>query len=275
MPFRVTMIWRLLTQGFTESWYYDSGGSLSNADNKTIMNMAVSRMTLEGAGVVMDAVRIQDLSAKRVVSYIQLPTTIATSGFDAEMPNAAILCSAGRLDGSAVRQMWIRGTADRYMDYQAALNQFVPNPLLVKAVSAFEKVIKNNAWRIQTAAKLFTAGTFSSPVTALASVGGAAILSVGAVGWAVGDTVIVSGFTKPLGYLNGTYGPHAFGVAALNVKLKKSITNEDAARYVTGAYVRKRVTSLVAIERVEAERPGTRRTGKIFFAQHGRRPGRR
>lgn len=276
MPYKVTLIWRFITQGWTESWYLNSSSPVGPALNAQVLAMATARNALNGKGTVLQAVRISDYANPRKINFVDVGTTRPSPApKNADQPNASYLAEASAFGGGNVRQCWLRGIPDDWVVYNPVTDTFETVGQLTRAFGTFRGIIVNSAWAIQAIAPLNNGATATQPIDALSSVGGAAKLTVAVAPWAVTDTIIVSGFRKPISFLNGTYGPKHWSKTGTDINPQIAITTQQASLYLGGASIRRRVTSLVQIGQFELQHPGTRRTGRELFAQRGRRSVRR
>lgn len=272
-PYKVTLLYNFASGGWSESWYYNSTNEWTDEDKAKVMRLADARNGLVGYGVSLVGIRVSDLSSPRTVMTFLLDKMTTTQVSGPDQNAAAWLLKATGTNGHGNRQVWCRSIPDKWIEWSAGDNRFLPVGPLYDAVELFRTVIKQSPWSLQIVAPVKAAGTGTTTVTALAATPtGAVTLTLKApVGLTDGQTLIVSGFAKPLSVLNGYYRPAAYTLGSATIVLRKAVSDYDIASYRTGGFVRNRVVSYTRVVNVNITRPGTRRTGGAFFVPAGHR----
>jgi hypothetical protein len=278
VAYKFTMLFNTSTsQGFSESWYWASSTPISGLSTTPFRNLAEIRDGLCATGVNLVGWRISDTSDPRKV-YAERRAIPAGAGNPQDPTSTAILALAYGVDGIGRRQFWMRGVRDEWIARNIAQNRWETVGSFTTAFEAFrnEIVSNTNSWRLKTFERLVTSPTKQKVSVLRISGGGRPILEVPAVaGFADSDVLTVSGFKKPLSYLNGNYTDANWNKSSgppATIELGNQTLSEPAkATYGIGAFVRKQEVAYTGISHIELGDPRSRRVGRAFFVPAGRR----
>lgn len=272
MPFKYTMLFNFLGQGWSETWYYNANVPFPVAQNSVFDNLMQSRGLLCGENVVAAGWRLSDVSNPRN-TFVRLFGKVNNSGLLPDTATNAWLASVRGVNGVGRRQLWLRNVPDAWIAFDTTAEKFVPTGPLINALAGYTGTLVQPPWCIRTVQSL-AASTTKARVTAVAAgPAGGTVLTVNLGGVPVGTSIVVSGFRGPLGFLNGTYDGNTgstLGTTTLTLN-HKGVTAADAAAYVGGAFARTLVFFYTSISTIDLVAPRERKVGRAFFVPRGRR----
>lgn len=274
-PYKVTYLANFRASGFSETWTYNLTASLAAADFASIEKLGSLRAKMFGGKTTLEAIRIADIANPRAVQVIQRGQPTKTT-FDQtnDVASAAWLAMVRGAGGQGRRQIWLRGAPDIFIAYNDATGQFLKPPELVANFEAYKKELTSGRWVIAAKEPLGGAGVQQQFATSIqANTFNTAEIRVAATPWDSNSAIVVTGFRKPWSYLNGTYSPGKWYKSAgpVAVNLEKPVALNFSQASIAGVRIRGKVPSYVAIDTIDLVRPGSRRTGRGFFAPSGRR----
>lgn len=275
MPFKFSMLMNVPAGGFSETWYYDGGTDLPVPPGNPFDDLALARQSILSKNAVMIGWRLTDMANPRV-SEIKLYPKGVVNDSAADVPTTAWLAIAKGANNIGRRQLWIRGVADDMVSWNEVGQRFQYNAAFLAAFNEYVRTLTGagSKWSIQHVGSKKELGAAVFPVSAVAPVVGSSGTSLtcpNAVNNAL--PIIVAGFKKPLGKLNGTYLPTSGFLSTVNTValLTKSAPTYALNGYPGGATVRQRLTTLVNVKNIKLEFARERRVGRAFFELRGRR----
>lgn len=143
MPFKTLFFYSIGNQGFSETWYINTG-PVDTAHFNARTTLYTARQAMLGEGCYIQGVRTTDLSTKGSTLFTAYPAPVVVSGGNPVRDNATNALQV-RLTaaGAYKRTMWLRGGPDdwQYYDINAAefVNQNIPN-LLSSFIAACNQV---------------------------------------------------------------------------------------------------------------------------------------
>lgn len=277
-PYKFTMLFNTSTaQGFSETWYYNSSNTIGQLSLSDFDALAAARDNLCASFVNLVGYRISDVSDPRK-TYPKTFTDISQAGNVPDPASTAWLASARGADGVGRRQFWMRGILDSWVSFNLTTNQWNVVGGFKAKYDAFVNLLTSSGsnWRIQTITSRKASTTARSVSTVAPSTSGnTTILSVADVTNYGSTPIIVSGYKKPLSYLNGTYingsGYDVNSGTNSIILLQRQVNANAATFFGKGGVVRTKQTTLTPITHVELIAPRSRRVGRAFFVPAGRR----
>lgn len=277
-PYKFTMLFNVSTgQGFSESWYYQSASTIGQLSLTDFDALATARDNLCASFVNLVGWRLSDTTDPRK-TYVKTFTDVSQAGNIPDPASTAWLASARGADGVGRRQFWMRGILDSWVSFNLTTNQWNVVGGFKSKFDAFVSLLTSQGsnWRIQTITSRKQSATARGVATVAPSVSGnTTLLSLADVTPYGSTPIIVSGFKKPLSYLNGTYiNGSGYDVnAGTNsiILLQRQVNANAASFFGKGGVVRTKQTTLTPITHVELVSPRSRRVGRAFFVPAGRR----
>lgn len=272
-PYKVTLLWNFQGSGFSETWYYNITAALGPADLAAISAMSTARNGLTAAFVNLVAYRISDTTNPRQ-TIVKDFVTVPGGGSNPDTPTNAWLAIARGPAGQGRRQLWMRGIADDWVEWNQANATWKLIGPFKTAFDKFVGIVSKTPWAMRTVktqaqgapgvgiALVAPGATNSAPVLTMS--GGAA---------PPGGTLIIGGFRQPLSFLNGTYlYPTGYATGSTTITLRaKTVSQFQCSSYVTGAVVRSQQFNYVTPSTIQLVSPRERRVGRAFFVPRGRR----
>jgi hypothetical protein len=273
VPNKFTMLFNFGGSGFSETWYSNDAVPTPIPPNSKWDQLYASRFALCNNSVTAIGYRISDPDNPRLTQSRVNPG-LASFGDPPEPVQQAWLATVRGQANVGRRQFWMRGIADDWIQWSAASQSFtVVGPLKV-AFDKFKALLLAGQWCIRTVQSLKAAGG-GNPVNAISpnALGNAVTLSAAGAGIDKTKPIIVSGFKKGLGYLNGTYAAlSGYQIPGNDVWIYgKSVSTTNATAYVGGGRVRQALYTYTPVADMNLEFPRERRTGRAFFVPRGRR----
>ena len=282
MTVKFTMKFNYGGSGWSESWYNPAPvpSATSSILQPPFSTLQQARYLLSGARVQFAGWSVTDVANPRSGAAGYYGSTLTpTQANAADNPTAGWLVDV-RGVGNQVRNLFLRGIQDADTVQSTVGTDFPIPGGLSDAFSAYRGALTAGGWQLKVVAKKFAAGTQTQAITGLSpNSGGNAIVLIGPAPYAVippaafPPNIIVSGFKKPLGYINGTYiyGSGWFVDAAGKVNLEgKSVATIQALAYTGGAMIRIQVPTYVNVLNATLMFPRTRHIGRPFFGERGR-----
>lgn len=276
--FKYSMLFNFQGQGFSESWYTTAGTLLgtSGSLNPPFLPLAIARANMTGKYVLLVGVRLTDLSNPRNTQTYAFAQK-AQAGDDPDNVTNSFLVNVRGAANVGNRSLFIRGLPDDAIVWNDAAQVFSPVGVMVRQFSAYRNALLNDGWQlraVQPIAKPIPAGQLISAITNN-PVTDAVVITTSAAMPNQTLPLLVSGFKKPLSFLNGTYQPNSgFTITSgSSVTLRnRAMTLPQSLTFVSGsAAVRTQNFAFVNVNRVTIEFPRERRTGRAFFVPAGRR----
>lgn len=279
LALKFTMLFNFAQTGFSESWYYNGsppGGSLPllSGDFKAL---ADARTLMSAKYVDIVGCRLSDTENPRMTM-----TQFLFSKFQGSAaPDVASNAWMALVRGVALRgrrQLWLRGIPDDQIEWDAGAQRWLPQGSIASALTNYQNVLKAGPWRMRVVQSAKAAGAANKAINAIApTAAGGGVELTGPAGVDPDTAQIVSGFKKPLGFLNGTYLPRTgFTLSGGKVVLlNRALSAFQALGYVGGGAIRPQSFEYIAIDKVELEFPRERKTGRPFFGPRGRRSAKR
>lgn len=272
-PYKVTMLFNFQGSGFSETWYYNVTGTLTQTNLDQIDAMAQVRNALTAEFVNLVAYRVSDLANPRA-TYVKNYASFPVSANLPDVPSTAWLAIARGPNGQGRRQFWMRGIADSWVQWDDTTESWKLVGTFNTKFQAFVAVITQTPWTIRVVTST-RGGAPSFPITSIASgtQQGQAIMTITNGPASTDAPIVIGGFRKPLAFLNGTYiYPTGFNVGGSTIVLRtKTITPQQAGAYITGGVARTQQFSYVTPATVQLVSPRERRVGRAFFVPRGRR----
>lgn len=270
MPFRFTMIYNFNASGWSESWYFTGNPTFPVPQNSIFDQVMNARTEMCGDGIQPQGWRLSDVDNPRQ-TFIRDIVKVNNAGILPDTPSSAWLAIARGVGNIGRRQVWLRSIPDAWVAYDGSVQKFLPTGKLIDGRDAYLGVLKAGGFCIRTI-QSFKASTTKVRVTAVApEPTGGTTLTVNVAGLDLTKPIIVSGFRKPLGVLNGVYDAYSAYVGGTNFITLSHVavpTNQTTA-YPGGAYVRQQVFAYQTIGSMELRYPRKRKVGRAFFADHG------
>lgn len=272
MPYKFTMLFNFGGSGFSETWYYNGGVTFPVPQNSVFDQVYQQRALMTGIGTSPEGWRLSDLSNPRS-TYVRYYSKVAPIGKNPDPPSTAWLADVRGVNGIGRRQLWLRCVPDEWVEYDSVTGRFTPVGPLVGALQAFTSLLTTPPWSIRTVVTLAASG-IKSRVTSLAqgALGGTQ-LNAATTGFNLEAPIVVSGFRKPLGVLNGNFDAvSAYTGSSGQFNLNhKAVTTAELATYNGGAWVRQATFSYTNIGTIDLIQPRERKVGRAFFVPRGRR----
>jgi len=277
MTMKMTMFFNFGGQGWSESWYNNAGALPSDANVSPYKDLANARFALTAKYVQLMGWRVTDVLNPRSSTVYRYPNP-AITGELPDVASSAWLIDVKAAGSRGTRQLWLRGVADDWTKYDAAASRFTFTGTIQRRFNTLTALMINSSWMVRNRKPLATS-TSSQPIT-LVNVPPAGIgvdLTLGAGGPVV-DTkpVVITGFRKPLSFLNGTYQPFVgYSINGSILSLRgKSLSGFMITTYRTGAWARNTDYDYNAISSMNISYVAERKVGKAFFVPRGRRSAR-
>lgn len=273
MPFKFTMLFNFQGSGFSETWYYPGAVGFPLPPVNPFRNLFNSRYALCSNATVAMGWRLSDVDNPRQTA-VEVNTGLTPFTDPPDTPTNSWLAITRGVNNVGRRQFWLRCVPDSWIVWSAAAQQFQPVGDLRVAFDKFKALLQNQGWAIRTVKSLLAAGGGQAVATVAPGAGGATVKLGGAVGGLdPNKPMIVSGFRKPLGYLNGTYATFSGWLpSGADVLINgKSVSADAAATYTFTARTRKAEYTYTPIQDVTLEFARERRIGRAFFVPAGRR----
>jgi len=276
MPFKFSMFFNGPTWGFSESWYWNGGLSLPVPTSNPLDKLYIARSLMCSKEVTPIGWRVTEVGNPRNSQLSILPG-YAVSGEDADIGAAGWLYIAKGPNQVGRRQLWLRGIPDDAIVWSPTKKGFITDAAFDKGYSGYlSQLVKTSAnnWAIRHTQSRKDAGGSAFKITALSNSGTSN--SVGLTftgGVSPTDPLIISGFKKPLNKLNGTYLPDSgFQLSGGGVTLlNKGVNPFAAGAYAGGAFARTASYSYLRVTTIDPEWARSRRVGRPFFSERGRR----
>lgn len=216
--------------------------------------------------------RLSDLSNPRN-TFVRTYAKVNTSGLLPDTASNAWLADVRGVNGIGRRQLWLRCIPDAWIAWDSENERFSPTGPLLLALQGYIGLLTQPPWAIRTVTSL-TQSAAKARITSIANgaLGGTDLNSPVAPVVATSG-IIVSGFRKPLGTLNGTYDPNSgFTTTGTGLLLvNKTVPNSAIASYVGGAWIRQLAFGFQNIGQIDLIQPRERKVGRAFFVPRGRR----
>lgn len=268
------MLFNFQGQGWSETWYHTGSGSISGVSLEPINALLSARNKLTAKAAKLVGWRLTDIANPRVVRTDR--TQFSAAGQPPDTPTNAWLATARGVDGRGRRQLWLRGVPDNSIVWNDAQLRFEPQGTFKGNFNAYINLLKGEPWAIRVVKSLKNS-TKKALVTGVTE---SSIENVRLVNsndqftnLTVDTPLIVSGFKKPLAYLNGTYQvPKGADFIPSIVDLwQKTSSKKDRESYTGGASVRTQEFEYIRVEGIAIDQPRERRVGRAFFVPAGRR----
>jgi hypothetical protein len=274
--FKFTMLFNFGGSGFSESWYWTGAAPISSVGlySGPFKALADARNFLTAKRVRMIGLRLSDLANPRK-TQVWVNSGASAGGHDPDNPTNSWLVNVRGVGDVGNRSLFIRGLPDDLIVWDDPSQAFLPVGNLSTGITAYEKLLKTGNWALAVSQSKKAAGAAAQQVTLLTPNGSGGAVTLTFAGAFTGTgTLLVSGFRKPMGFLNGTYLSGSgwnVGVGNTINLLKRAISTQLASTYVGGGYVRPQVLSSVGIQSLNLMFPRERRIGRAFFVAAGRR----
>jgi len=275
---KVTLFANFNSSGFSESYYYNQD-SLDGGSIQVDVDALISARTgLYGDETVFMGYRLTETQAPQRSKLVLADNTeghFVVNDNDTITNAWLVLCTTAALKSK--RQLWLRGAPDIDVVWSQPQARFPQQPLFVRAFDAFQRQLVGKAkWAMQTILPLKDPASGAKQANSLQTnaLNQLTITTAGAVTPAALGSIIVSGFTKPYGYLNGTYTYKQFSIAGNVITLYVVVSPLVILQPPQKVWVRPRTVAYNIINAATPEFPRSRRCGRAFFVARGRRSGR-
>lgn len=271
MPYRFTMLFNFAASGWSESWYYNGTPTFPPAQNSIFDQVMAARTELCGDNISPQGWRLSDVDNPRQ-TFTRDIAKINNAGILPDTPSSAWLCIARGANRIGRRQVWLRSIPDAWIAWDSSTQKFLPTGTLVSARDVYFNLLKQGQFCIRTI-QGFKPSTTKVRITAIApEPTGGTTLTVNVAGIDLNKPIIVSGFRKPLGVLNGVYDAFSgfVGGTTFITLTHVAVPTSQTAAYPGGGFVRQQVFGYQTIESMELRYPRKRKVGRAFFADHGR-----
>lgn len=270
---QVTFYFEMGKQGWTESWYLDTGASAARTE---VLNYARTRLAMCSSRTTLEAVRISDVDVAGDSDFLtnrDLPIRIGQAPGVRDVTQVALVVRF-ETEARKRRIMHLRGLPDAWMVFNVN-GVFAPPDDLVDRWQDFARVIgrTDTPWKIRvkpleddapfkriSGVSIEDAGPFLPKITV-------AGVNAPQRGW-----LEIKGFkSSDLEELNGIHlVVDKGGLDSEHYVRSKTPINPGTGPLILGGLARHLVYAYAPVHAATMLRPGKRDTGRAFFVQAGR-----